>query len=384
LIGDTEVVAVEVAVAPIGGSWLTDTVIANPMSQYPTYRARRQSWLGRQSAGVVIARLAGGTEGYGFIGGGHGAAAREAVVAQIAPLVVGKSCFQTSLVSEQLRRSTMHWGQGGLAQDIASGVDIALWDLKGKLSGLPVYDLLGGAASDSLPAYLTALDTSAMGSFGITDVKLGMPHGPVDGEPGMRQNEAIVAAAREAVGPDGMLALDCYMAWSVPYAVEMARRLRDYRIEWIEEPVLPDDLGGYRRIRDSVDCMVTGGEHVYTLRGFERLIVDGAVDIVQPDIYRMGGPTVVMQVAALARAHGRQLICHAGGMPTYHTLLACGPDLSPRCEFLDITGGGRAPWVLQGEPRPIDGRVALGRSPGFGYELDADVFEFGTDVAPIW
>lgn len=381
---NTEIVAIEVAVAPIGASWLTDTVIANPMSHYPPYRERRQSWLGQQTAGVVIARLADGTAGHGFIGGGHGAAAREAVSAQIGALVLGKSCFQTALVAEQLRRSTLHWGQGGLAQDIASGIDIALWDLKGKVLGVPVYDLLGGAASDHLPAYMTALDTRAMASFGVTDVKLGMPHGPADGEVGMRQNEAIVAAAREAVGTDGMVALDCYMAWSVPYAVEMARRLRDYRIAWIEEPVLPDDLGGYRRIRDNVDCMVTGGEHVYTLRGFERLIVEGAVDIVQPDIYRMGGPTVVMQVAALARAHGRQLICHGVGMPTYHTLLACGPDLSPRCEFLDITGGGRAPWVLQGEPRPVDGRVTLATTPGFGYDLDRDVFAAGTDVAPIW
>jgi L-alanine-DL-glutamate epimerase-like enolase superfamily enzyme len=378
------ITGVRLLTAPMATSWLTERVIANPMSLWPEYVERRSSWYRTMTAGVVEVTVEDGTTGLGFVGGAKAAAARVALDEQVRDLVVGKDCFQTELIQEQLVRATVFYGLGGFTQALVSGIDIALWDVKGKLLGRPVVDLLGGRAVPELRPYLTSWDANALEEFGIRDVKIAMPYGPAHGRQGMRANVEAVAAARELIGPDGFIALDCYMAWDVPYAIEMARVLRDYRIEWIEEPVLPEDVVGYRRIRERVDCMVTGGEHTYTLEGFRRLIVDGGVDIVQPDIYRAGGPTALKKVAALAKAYGVKLICHGVGAPTYHFLASNGPDVSPRCEYLDIYAGSPAGWVLTADPRPKDGVLELSDAPGFGYALDEQAFADGAEVSPIW
>lgn len=379
-----KIVSVELRVAPMATSWLTERVIANPMSIYPEYAERRSSWYRRMSAGVIVIGVEDGTCGLGFVGGGKASAAAALLDEQIRDLVVGRDCFETELISEQLYRATVFYGLGGIAQDVISGIDIALWDLKGKLLGRPVYDLLGGRTRDRLRPYLTSWDASALQEFGIRDVKIAMPYGPAHGKEGMRANEQAVAEARELIGADGFIALDCYMAWDVPYAIQMERRLREYGIEWIEEPVPPEDVAGYRQIREAVDCMVTGGEHAYTLEAFRRLIVEGMVDIVQPDIYRAGGPTVLKKIAALAKAYGRKLICHGVGAPTYHFLISNGAEVSPRCEYLDIYAGSPAGWVLTRDPRPVDGFLELSAEPGFGYALNEAAFAAGAEVSPIW
>ena len=129
----------------------------------------------------------------------------------------------------------------------------------------------------------------------------------------MRSNEDAIARARDMLGSDGFLALDIYMAWDVAYTLRMYERLEKYRIAWLEEPVLLDDYRGYAEIRRRVNTMVSGGEHEYTLEGFRRLIGEGCVDLVQPDIYRAGGPTGLRKIAALAKAAGIKLICHGTG-----------------------------------------------------------------------
>ena len=375
---------VELLTAPMATNWLTERVIANPMSIYPEYAERRSSWYQTQSAGVVVITIEDGTQGYGVVGGAKATACVPMLDEQVKHLLIGKSCFQTELISEQIYRATIMYGQGGAAACLASGIDIALWDLKGKVTGLPVYELLGGRTTDVLKPYLTSWDAEALARFGIRDVKIAMPYGPAAGEEGKKANVIAVEKARETIGPDGFISLDCYMAWDVPYAVDMYNRLRDYGIGWIEEPVMPEDILGYRSIRDQVDCMVTGGEHTYTLEGFRRLIVEGGVDIIQPDIYRAGGPTVLKKVAALAKAYGRKLICHGVGLPTYHFLISNGPDLSPRCEYLDIYAGSPAGWVLNGEPAPERGELVLPEVPGFGYTLNQKVFDERLAVSPIW
>ena len=372
-------------VAPMAGSWLTETVIANPMSIYPQYWERRSSWFRTMTAAVVEVVLEDGTTGLGFVGGAKGRAAATVLDEQMHDLVVGQSVFNTELIGEQLYRASIFFGRGGIAQDLISGIDIALWDAKGKLLGQPVYNLLGGKTQDYLKPYYTGNDPEALAAFGLRDMKIAIPYGPAHGKEGMARNEEIVARAREAVGPDGMIALDIYMAWDVPYTIKMYERLATYDIAWLEEPVLPDDYEGYRRIRQAVDTMITGGEHEYTLEGFRRLIEEGCVDIVQPDIYRAGGPTSLKKIAALAKAHHVKLICHGVGSPTYHFLLSNGPDVSPRCEFLDIYRGGPTTWVLTDDPRPVEGRLELSDRPGFGYELNEDAFAGdGRPVATIW
>jgi L-rhamnonate dehydratase len=371
-------------VAPMGGSWLTDSIIANPMSIYPEYWERRSSWYRKMSAGVIEVVLEDGTTGFGFVGGGKGSAAVNILEEQLRDLVIGKSVFDTELIQEQLYRASIFYGRGGLAQCVISGIDIALWDAKGKILGQPVYNLLGGKTRDRLKSYYTGNDPVAMAEFGICDMKIAVPYGPAHGEEGMRKNEEIIAKARETIGPKGFIALDIYMGWDVSYTLKMYKRLHDYDIAWLEEPVLPDNYEGYREIRKSVDIMVTGGEHEYTLVGFRRLIEEGCVDIVQPDIYRAGGITGLTKIAALAKAHHLKLICHGVGSPTYHFLISNGPEVTPLCEYIDIYRGATKDWVLTDDPRPLDGWLSLGETPGFGYELNKNVFRDKSSVTPIW
>ena len=365
----------------MGGSWLTGTVIANPMSAYPEYRENRASWFQTMTAAVIEVVLEDGTSGFGFVGGGKGNAAAAIVADQMRALVVGRSVFETGLIQEQLYRASIFYGRGGLTQCVISGIDIALWDAQGKLLGQPVYNLLGGRTRAELPVYYTGNDPEALAGFGIRDMKIAVPYGPAAGEEGMARNEETVARARQILGPDAFIALDIYMAWDVPYTLRMYDRLRPYRIAWLEEPVMPDDYDGYRQIRAAVDTMVTGGEHEYTLAGFRRLIEEECVDIVQPDIYRAGGPTALKQIAALAKAHHIKLVCHGIGSPTYHFLSTNGPEVTPFAEYVDIYRGASKEWVLTDDPRPVDGVLRLRDVPGFGYELNPNTDE---PVTPIW
>jgi L-rhamnonate dehydratase len=372
-------------VTRMAGSWLTETVVANPMSIYPEYWARRSSWFQTMSAAVIEVILEDGTSGFGFVGGGKGSAAAVILDEQFRALVVGRSVFETELIQEQLYRASMFYGRGGMTQAAISGIDIALWDAQGKLLGQPVYNLLGGRTRERLRAYYTGNDPQALHDFGIRDMKIAIPYGPAHGEEGMVKNEAAVARARDVLGADAFIALDIYMSWDVPYTLKMYERLRHYRIAWLEEPVLPDDYDGYRRIRDAVDTMVTGGEHEYTLAGFRRLIEAGCVDIVQPDIYRAGGPTALKKIAALAQAHHVKLVCHGIGSPTYHFLSTNGPELTPFVEYVDIYRSATKTWVLTDDPRPQNGELTLSDKPGFGYDLNPAAFgEHAEPVTPIW
>lgn len=366
------------------GSWLTESIVANPMSIYPEYWRQRSSWYRKMSAGVIEVVLENGIKGFGFIGGAKGSAAAAIVDEQLRDLVVGKSVYDTELLQDQLIRATVFYGRGGLAQCIISAIDIAVWDAKGKLLGQPVYNLIGGKSREKLRAYYTGNDPKAMRQFGIDDIKIPIPYGPAHGAAGMAENEAAVAKAREAIGPNGFIALDIYMSWDPPYAIRMYERLRDYGVLWFEEPVLPDNYRGYREIRRALPIMVTGGEHEYTLEGFRRLIEEECVDIVQPDIYRAGGITGLKKIAALAKAHHVKLVCHGIGSPTYHFLIANDPAMTPFCEYIDIYRTTTSQWVLTDDLRPIEGSISLGEKPGFGYRLNERAFVDGEVVTPIW
>jgi L-rhamnonate dehydratase len=379
-----KIVELNCRVARMQTSWLTESVIANPMSVYPEYWEKRSSWYRTMSAGVIEVVLDDDTRGYGFIGGAKGTAAISLLDEQLRALVIGKSVFETELIQAQLYRASVFYGRGGLAQAVISGIDIALWDAKGKLLQQPVYNLIGGKTRERMRSYYTGNDPSALSDFGITDMKIAVPYGPGHGEEGMQKNEEIVAQARETIGPNGFIALDVYMGWDVPYTLRMFERLEKYRIAWIEEPVSPDDYKGYREIRSSINTMVSGGEHEYTLEGFRRLVEEGCVDLVQPDIYRAGGITGLKKIAALAEAHHIKLICHGVGGPTYHFLISNDPHMTPFCEYLDIYRGAAKEWILTDDPRPAGGWLALTDQPGFGYRLNEKVFQDETLVAAIW
>ncbi len=376
-----KIVSVQVHVAPMSWSWLTESLIAHPLAEWPEYREKRSSWFGAMTAGVVEIGTDEGISGLGFIGGGKAAGARVIVEDHFAQLLVGKDPSNIELLWEQMYRASVMYGRRGLAIEAISGVDLALWDIAGKRTGVPVYQLIGGRTKDRLPAYVTGNLTQRHLEEGFRDVKIALPHGPADGEAGLRQNEDLVRGTRELIGADGEIMLDCYMALTVPYTIELARRLQPYRIHWIEEPLLPDDVDGLLRIKGAVDVMITGGEHEYTRWGFRELIERRAVDVVQPDIYRAGGLSEVRKIAAMASAHGLPVIPHGIGAPTYHFIMATAN--APKAEFVDVFAQG-GELLLAGEPVPGCGFVELSDEPGFGYELNERALRGEVNVPPIW
>ncbi len=373
---------VKVQVVPMRHSWLSEGLIANPMSAYPEYREQRSSWFGSMTSAIVEVLTDAGIRGLGTVGGGKGKLAAAVVDDQFRSMLLGKNPLDIELIWEQLFRASQFYGRKGAVIETLSGIDLALWDIAGKLTGQPVYNLIGGKTRERIPVYVTGNLTESHLAEGFRHVKLALPHGPADGRIGLRQNLELVERTRKLIGPEGDIMLDCYMALDVPYTIELAKAVSEFKVLWIEEPVPPDAPDSYRRIKDAVpDILIAAGEHEFTRYGFRDLIEKRAVDILQPDIYRAGGLSELKKIAALAGAYNLPVIPHGGGAPTYHFAMAT-PNC-PRAEFVDIFAeGGRS--LLQGEPRPKQGFVELSEAPGFGYELDEEVLSGRALAALIW
>jgi len=366
---------------PLSSSWISESLIASPMSIFEEYREKRSTWFGPLTTALIEVKTDSGLQGWGMVGGGKGKLAVPIIEDQFKQLLVGHSPFDTELLWEQMFRASQFYGRRGIVIEVMSGIDLALWDVVGKATGQPVYNLLGGKTKDRIPVYLTGSLTRERMAAGFQHAKLPVRHGPADGLAGLRKNVEMVEEARTMMGPDGDLMLDCYMGLDVPYAVALAMAVADFRVPWMEEPVPPDQPDAYRRIKDAVpEMLITGGEHEYTRYGFRNLIEKQAVDILQPDIYRAGGMTELKKIAAMASAYGLPVIPHGVGAPTYHFVMVtlnC-----PRAEYVDVLAQGRR-TLFRGDPQPSGGYVELGSAPGFGYEPDEEVLQGKAPAALI-
>lgn len=352
------------------------------MSIYRSYKEKRSSWLGLMTAAIVEIATEDGICGLGTVGGGKGKLACSIIEDQFKTILLGQDAFQVELLWEQMFRASLFYGRKGIAVEVISGIDLALWDIMGKALGQPVFKLIGGRTKDKIPVYVTGNLTERHLQEGFRDVKLALPHGPADGEEGLRQNLELIEKTRNLIGPDGDIMLDCYMALDVAYAIKLAKAVSEFNVLWIEEPVPPDQIDSYRRIKDAVpDMLITGGEHEYTRYGFRDLIEKKAVDILQPDIYRAGGLSELRKIAAMASAYDLPVIPHGVGAPTYHFVM--GTPNCPRAEFVDILAQGGKP-TLAGEPQPQNGFIELTDTCGFGYQLDEEVVSGKAQAALIW
>jgi len=357
-------------------SWINETEIANPMSVYPDYKARRNSW-GKNALSRYLVQVTtdDGLVGYGLGMGGE--AACVIIEKHLARFLLGSDPRDVERIWDQMYRSTAHYGRGAITLSSIAGLDLALWDLCGKMRGEPVYKLLGGQTKPALPIYGTGPHAEVYQRLGFKGAKLPLPCGHADGEEGMKRNIAMIAQVREKVGPDFELMLDCYMALTVPYAIELARRIEPYHIRWIEDFLPPDDYEGFLRVRSAIQpMMVATGEHEYTRNGFRFLISHRAVDILQPDLTWMGGITEARRIAAMAHLYDIPVIPHAQSTYSYHFVMS-QPN-SPMAEYvLASPSGDRVDPFLgaffTGEPLPQDGMVTLPDKPGWGMELRPDL-----------
>jgi L-rhamnonate dehydratase len=230
-------------------------------------------------------------------------------------ILLGEDPMDTNRLWNKMYQQTLYYGRSGATIQAMAGVDIALWDIKGKALGQPIVSLLGGALRDKMRVYSSnmfqftveatverakrAIDT------GHTAVKFGWEPFGKDAATDLRYVEAI----RKAIGEDNDFMLDVGLAWDAKTTLQRARLFEPYRLFWIEEPLHPDDYGGYAKVSRGCLQHIAAGEQECSVVGFERLIDEGGIDIVQIDLTRCGF-TQAMRVAALAQRRGRKVCNH--------------------------------------------------------------------------
>ena len=325
---------------PAAGSWSTGGVeVANPMSIYPEYKATRSLFQpdpGKLPGFTVELTTDKGVKGYGNGGPGGGYVVEQ----HFTKLLMGEDPFNVERIWDILWRSSMSYGRAGLVINGISGVDLAVWDLIGNALGVPVYKLLGGETKARIPAYCTGNDVGQHVEFGYKRLKLAIPHGPADGREGMRKNTELVKRTREALGPDGDIMLDCWMAWTERYTIEIAEMMASERVYWMEECLQPHDYEGFGRLNAAIkSTRIVTGEHEYTRYGFRKLLEHNGAAIWQPDVHWCGGITELRRIAALAAAYDIPVIPHGGGQfDCQHFIMAT--TNSPWAElFMPAPGG---------------------------------------------
>lgn len=355
--------------------------IANPMSVHPAYKKHRKSWgINAMGSMVVEVEADDGTTGVGItIGGPPGC---YIVEHHLSRFVEGQDPRNIELMWDQMFRSTLNYGRKGLPIQALSAVDLALWDLLGKLRQEPVYMLLGGATKQQLPIYTTTARPDVGKKLGFVGCKIPCPYGPADGMEGFKKNVEFCQQARAHVGDGFPLMLDCYMALNVTYSISLARRLAepDLHFTWMEEFLPPDEYDGYAEVRKAVGnlgLLLTTGEHEYSRFGYKQLIDKKAADILQPDITWLGGITEARRVMAQAAASDVLVVPHGSSIYSYHLQFAFLN--APLGEFINLSADGCEikPYfggLFPDEPLPADGRITLEQisKPGFGCTLCKD------------
>jgi L-rhamnonate dehydratase len=334
------------------------------------YDPARWRWFGpfSQLSGSILVqiRTEQGITGYGM--GGGGGAACYIIEHHLKDLLVGANPLNVEMLWDQMFSSTSFYGRKGVVIMAISGIDLALWDIAAKQAGVPVYRLLGGAVKDRVPAYLTSPDPKIGLDLGFGAFKLPVNLGPSDGEEGKKKVVGQIKQARQVIGPDALLMIDVLCRWDVPYTLEMAQRLAEFKLHFIEEPLLPDDLAGYQKLcAELTSTRIASGEHEYTHYGFDLLLRNKAAHVLQPDLTWSGGLTTGKRVATLAAAGGVPVVLHRGGS-VYGIHLIMASANCPMAESFGTGEPGNELMALLTAPFE-NGHYKAPTGPGFGVEF---------------
>jgi len=322
----------------------------------------------------------------GEIGIGNAALApmlvKEAIDRYYAPMVIGEDPFDYAYLWEKMYRRTLAWGRKGIGMTGISAVDIAIWDLMGKLVNKPVFKLLGGRTKEKIPAYYSKLYSRSISDMqeeaeqakknNYQGYKTRFGFGPKDGMQGMRENLKRVEAIREVIGYDVDLMLEAYMGWNLDYTKRMLPKLEKFEPRWLEEPVIADDMHGYAELNKG-PIPISGGEHEYSIFGFRQLLDMKAVSVIQYDTNRVGGITAAQKINALAEAYQVPVIPHAGQMHNYHMTMAnSNCPISEYFPVFDVEIGNELfYYIFEGDPDAIDGYL----------DIDNDIQGLGINIS---
>ncbi len=331
-----------------------------------------------------------GTAGWGECFGPP--ALNAAVVGAFKPYLAGADALATEKHWQTLYNAFRDQGQKGLAVTALSGVDIALWDLKGKLLGQPVHRLMGGPLRTEVRAYATGTYRRGTGNaedyiaaevrgyvqegFSAVKLKIGF---------GVEDDARLIAAVRDVIGPRSGLMLDANHGYDVIEAVALGHRVAKFNIGWFEEPVVPDELDSYVEVRRGQPIPVAGGECEFTRWGFREVLTRRAMDIIQPDTCAAGGLSECKKIADMATAFGVRYVPHVWGtgigLAAAMQLLAVLPHTPPRhtpIEPLLEFDRSEHPFrqaILKSPLEHKGGVVRVPDGPGLGIEVDRAAVE---------
>jgi L-rhamnonate dehydratase len=313
---------------------------------------------------VVQVETESGLVGIGV--GGGGAAGIKVVQTVLRDMLIGRDASAVEELHQDMNRHTQFYGRKGLVVMATSGVDLALWDLRGKMDGLPVAKLLNPNVNlaAAIPTYATVFnerDIETAISGGHAGLKLHVES--FGKEPDVKRLADFVGGVRQKLGREKMLMIDAFAMWDIATTCKIADAISQYNIAFIEEPLQPDDLDGYATLVQQLAIPIAGGEHEYLTRGFRELIDRKLHAVLQPDINWCGGMTTVYDVYRFALDAKIRVIPHRGCEPfALHAISALDPQ--PLAE----TPRG---WFncLQGAPQIKDGVIRLNDAPGFGVSV---------------
>ncbi len=355
--------------APRRASWHGRQEVSHPLARY---RGRRVDFNALMPWGDLWVRVRAedGTSGLGAtqFAGPVAALVRD----HLGPSLIGEDCLATERLADLVFRLTKPYGSAGIAACAASAIDLALWDLRGRIAGEPVYRLLGGTRR-RVPCYATTNDVDWAVELGFDAVKVTLGFGPEAGPEGLERNEAFIAECRETIGERRELFIDCWMSLDVEYAVRLAERLRPYRPGWLEECLLPEDLDGHVALRRRLPAQtLAAGEHWYSPHAFQWAAARRVVDVLQPDIQWCGGLSALTRVAAIADSTGLALLPHLAGTTAFGQHASAGIATIHRAEYRIGSDPGvpleriaRAPGAVL----PVEGEIGASEAPGFGIDI---------------
>ena len=335
---------------------------------------------------------------------GHGSVFTDGRLVQaglqvLEPLFRGENALEPERVSEKLHQNTFWMGRGGTLTHVISGIDIALWDILGQMTGQPVGRLLGGVYRNRVRPYCSLLMempdrmrevVAECRARGFRAFKIGW--GPFGRRGDAMLDEAIVKAAREAAGEAAKLfvdagASDAYWPNGLKWALRTAEMLKDYEIGWFEEALKPDAIDDFCHLRRVSPVPIAGGEVLTRRQSFLLWLSRGAFDVVQPDVTKVGGISEQRRIAWLAEEFGVKYIGHG-----WNTALGLAADLQlaaalPHADLVEYIGG--SPYVdgILAEPFALDGEgcLAIPDKPGLGVALDREKLKrFTVDPAPLF
>ena len=299
----------------------------------------------------------------------------------LAHVVIGEDPLETEKLWHKMYRANIYGGRRGAGFHAISGIDIALWDIKGKALGQPIWKLLGGGFHERIRCYASSLwgptpeatrDLAARyRDQGFTAVKFGW-------DP-MGQNEAtdiaLVREARRGLGDNVDLCIDAGLVWDAKIAIQRARSFAEYNPFWLEEPLRPDDYDGYRKLSEATHLRIAAGEEESGRQSFLDLMDRGKIDVVQIDLTRCGGFTEAVKIAALAWDRGLPVANH--GFTTYINVTAALHWLNsiPNaliCEFVAEEETNLREFLTRQKLRAFDGYLNIPNEPGLGIDLDEE------------